>query len=352
MKINSNFWKKKKIFITGHTGFKGTWLTIILNLLGSKIHGYSLRPIKKSLFNQTKIKKSLSSNTLSDIRNISLLKKKLKKIKPNIVFHLAAQPLVIDSYKDPKKTFETNIIGTVNLLEAIRKVKSIKSVVIITTDKVYKINKKNISYKELDQLGGNDPYSASKAATEFIVNSYIKSFFDKKSNIIISTARSGNVIGGGDYSKNRLLPDIINSINKKKKLIIRNPQSIRPWQHVIEPLIGYLLLAEKQYKKKINNFENNWNFGPRNENFKSVKEIIKIMKKGNNFNFRIKKDIKFNETKVLKLNSSKAEKKLKWRSKLNLAKSLELVTKWNQMVNKNMQAKEVCEKQILMYIEK
>ena len=210
MRFDKRFWKNKKVFITGHTGFKGTWLSIILNLLGAKIYGYSLKPRKKSLFNQTNINKSLNSSTIADIRNFSLLKKKIHQFKPDVIFHLAAQPLVLESYKNPKNTYETNIIGTVNLLETIKKINSVKSVVIITTDKVYKINKKNVKYGELAELGGNDPYSASKASVELIVNSYIKSFFnDNKKKTVISTARSGNVIGGGDYSENRLMPDII-----------------------------------------------------------------------------------------------------------------------------------------------
>ncbi len=351
MKFNQPFWINKKVFITGHTGFKGTWLSIILNFLGANIYGYSLKPKKKSLFNQTKIKQSLTSNTYGDIKNISLLKKKLKKIKPSIIFHLAAQPLVIDSYKNPKNTFETNIIGTVNLLESIREIKSIKSVVIITTDKVYKIKKKNINYKEVDNLGGDDPYSASKASTEIVVNSYIKSFLNDKKDVFISTARSGNVIGGGDYSKNRLLPDIISSLKAKKKLIIRSPGSVRPWQHVLEPLLGYLILAEKQFNNKISKNENCWNFGPKKRNFKKVIQIVKEIKKIYDIRFVIRKNKKFKETKILKLNSTKSEKKLKWVSKMNLIESLKLVTDWFEMVSQKVSPKEVCEKQFLMYIE-
>jgi len=353
MKFDKRFWKNKKVFITGHTGFKGTWLSIILSLLGAKISGYSLKPRKKSLFNQANIKKSLNSSTIADIRNFSLLKKKIYQFKPDVIFHLAAQPLVLQSYKDPKNTYETNIIGTVNLLEAIKKIKSIKSVVIITTDKVYKINKKNIKYSELAELGGNDPYSASKASVELIVNSYIKSFFnDNKKNTVISTARSGNVIGGGDYSENRLLPDIIQSIELKKKLTIRNPKSIRPWQHVIEPLIGYLILAEKQFKKILPRNEMNWNFGPNNSSFKKVIEIVKIVKKMINFDYTIKENKKLKETDILKLNSSKANKKLNWTSSISLKDTLKLTIEWNFKVNKKkIEAKEVCEKQFLMYIE-
>jgi len=345
------FWGKKKVFITGHTGFKGSWLCIILRYLNSTVHGFSLKPEKNSLFNKSKIIKNLTSNTYSDIKDIIKLKKKLKQSQPEIVFHLAAQPLVIESYKNPLKTFTTNIIGTLNLLECIRKIKSVKSIVIITTDKVYKINKKNIEYKELDQLGGLDPYSASKVGTEIVVNTYIKSFF--KNTILqnrISTARAGNVIGGGDFSKNRLVPDIIKAINNKKKLTIRNPNYIRPWQHVLDPLLGYLILAEKQYKNQINNNEHSWNFGPNKSNFKKVIDVVKYIKRKEVFDYNLVKNNKFKETDVLKLNSYKAKKKLKWISRWNLFEALNKTIEWNNLVKKGTSVKIVCEKQFLMHI--
>ena len=351
--FNKIFWKGRKVFITGHTGFKGSWLCIILNKLNAKIFGFSLKPKKKSLFNQSKISKNLSSNTFADISNIRLLKKKIKTFQPEIIFHLAAQPLVIDSYKNPLKTFQTNIMGTVNLLECIREVNSIKSVVIITTDKVYKVNKKNRIYNELDELGGYDPYSSSKVGVEIVVNSYINSFFKK--TILknkISTVRAGNVVGGGDYSENRLLPDIIKSINNNSKLTVRNPNNIRPWQHVIEPLVGYLTLAEYQFKGKINEKNNVWNFGPNKNSSKKVIDIIKIMQKFNFFNLSIKKNKKYSETEILKLNSNKSRKKLKWYSKMNLPSTLKEVFDWNLKVKNNVSAKEVCEMQFLRYISK
>jgi len=352
-KFNKNFWKGKKVFITGHTGFKGSWLCIILNSLKAKIYGFSLKPKNISLFNQSKISKNLSSSTFGDISNIKLLKKKIKIIKPEIIFHLAAQPLVIDSYKNPLETFETNIMGTVNLLECLRDINSIKSVVIITTDKVYKIKKNNKSYNESDELGGYDPYSSSKVAAEIVVNSYVKSFF-KKTNLKnrISTVRAGNVVGGGDYSENRLLPDIIKSINSNSKLIIRNPNSIRPWQHVLEPLVGYLILAEYQYKGKIHEKNNVWNFGPKKNNSKKVIDIIKIMQRLNFFNLNIKKNKEYKETEVLKLNSSKSKKKLKWHPKMTLQSTLYEVFDWNLKVRNKVSPKEVCENQFLMYINK
>jgi CDP-glucose 4,6-dehydratase len=344
------FWSKKKVFITGHTGFKGSWLCIILNNLGSKIYGYALKPEKNSLFNKSKIIKNLVSNNYSDINNIKKLKKILKQTKPEIIFHLAAQPLVLESYRKPLETFSTNIIGTLNLLESIRSIKSIKSVVIITTDKVYKIDKKNKEYKELDQLGGFDPYSASKVGAEIVVDSYIKSFF--KNSFLqkkISTVRAGNVIGGGDFSKNRLVPDIIKAINNKKKLIIRNPNHVRPWQHVLDPLIGYLILAEKQYKNQINDFKHYWNFGPNKGNFKKVIDVVKYIKRKEGLNYILKKT-NLKETGVLKLNSLKAKKKLKWLCKWDLIETLNKTIEWNSQVKKGNSAKNVCEKQFLMHI--
>ena len=344
------FWNNKKVFITGHSGFKGTWLCVILNMLKSNIYGYSLKPEKKSLFNQTKILKNISSNTYSDINNIRLLKKKITKIKPEIIFHLAAQPIVLESYQNPVETFKTNIMGTVNLLNIIRNIKSVKSVVIITTDKVYKIDKKSDSYKEDDLLGGFDPYSTSKVAVELIVDCYIKSFFkNSKLKNRVSTARAGNVIGGGDYSKDRLVPDIIKSINGEKKLIVRNPSYIRPWQHVIEPLIGYLMLAEAQFKN-FKNQKHSYNFGPRKENFKKVSEVINIMKSFHKFNLKVEKTNKNKETKILRLNSFKSQKILGWKPTWNLKVTLKRVFEWNVLFKRGTQAKNICEKQFLMYL--
>ncbi len=310
-----------------------------------------MKPQKKSLFNKSKIYKNLVSNNYLDINNITKLKKILKQTRPEIIFHLAAQPLVLDSYKKPLETFSTNIIGTLNLLESIRTIKSIKSVVIITTDKVYKINKDNHEYKEFDQLGGFDPYSASKVGAEIVVDSYIKSFF--KNTFLhkkISTARAGNVLGGGDFSKNRLVPDIIKSINNNKKLIIRNSNHIRPWQHVLDPLLGYLILAEKQYKNQIKDFEHSWNFGPSKGNFKKVIDVVKYIKKKEGLNYILKKTSLNQETNILKLNSFKARKKLKWFCKWSLIETLNKTIEWNNLVEKGNSAKIVCEKQFLMHI--
>lgn len=212
-----NFWKSKKVFITGHTGFKGSWLCIMLNLFGSKLYGYSLKPLKNSLFNQGKITEIMERSYYENINDNKKLNKIIKKIKPDVVFHLAAQPLVIDAYKNPLETFRSNILGTANLINSLRNISSVKSTIVITTDKVYE--KKSISdpFKEEDRLGGDDPYSSSKASAEIVSKSLSESFF-KKSKNILSTVRSGNVLGGGDYSNYRLIPDILQSVNKKKKI--------------------------------------------------------------------------------------------------------------------------------------
>ena len=345
------FWKNKRVFITGHTGFKGSWMSIMLNLLGAKIYGYALHPKKKSLFNEAKCKSFILKNFFSNINNVKILEKKINLAKPDVLFHLAAQPLVSESYINPLDTLNTNIIGTSNVLNSIRKNTSLKSVVIVTTDKVYKIKKSNKSYNENDSLGGKDPYSASKACAEIITKSYIESFFFNSAlKNKISTARSGNVIGGGDYSKDRLLPDIIRSINSKKKLIIRNPNFVRPWQHVIEPLFGYLKLAEKQYKKSNLHKEPCWNFGPNKNNFNKVIDVVKIANKLSNLKIKVLKKQKFFETKILKLNNNKTKKNLKWHPKWNLRKSVNGVIEWNYQIKKNKSARQLCEEQIINYL--
>ena len=344
------FWKGKKVFVTGHTGFKGSWLIIFLNLLGAKIYGYSLKEEKKSLFYQIKRQKILIKNIVGNVCNLNNLEKEIRKIKPDIVFHLAAQSLVSESFIKPLETFNTNFIGTLNILHCIRKIRSIKSAVIVTTDKVYKTKKINKFYKEHDELGGVDPYSSSKVCAELVSFSYINSFFKSiKMQNRVSTARSGNVIGGGDYSKDRLVPDIINSIRYKKKLIIRNPNSIRPWLHVIEPLYGYLILAEKQYKNKLINHNTYWNFGPKKNNFKKVISIVNLFIKKEKIKFSMYSNKKFIETKILKLNSQKSKKYLNWFSKWDINTIIEKVLEWNTFSKRNKNIIKICEKQIRNY---
>ena len=349
LKKLKKFWKGKRIFLTGHTGFKGSWMCILLNLLGAQIIGYSLKPEKKSLFLLANIKKILKKNIYSNILNLKKLNKEIKLSRPDIIIHLAAQPLVGYSYEHPVDTFNTNVTGTLNILDCIKKFRSIKSSVIITTDKVYKI-KGYKSYTEEDELGGHDPYSSSKVCSEIVVNSYIKSFYNKNTSLkYVSTARAGNVIGGGDYSKDRLIPDIFRAIENRKKLIIRNPNSIRPWQHVIELSVGYLLLAQKNYQKKINTLSSSWNFGPSYKNFKSAMYMVNKIKKYYKIKFSIIKKKAFHETQILKLNSEKSNKYLNWKPIWNLDDALNKIIEWD-MLNKNgIHPKEICENQILSY---
>lgn len=320
--------KNKKILITGHTGFKGSWLTFWLKNLGAKICGVSKDvPTSPSLFNTLKIKKRILDRRV-DIRNLQALKKIVKNFKPDFVFHLAAQSLVKKSYLDPTYTFTTNAIGTCNLLECLRHLKNKCNVVLITSDKSYKNLEILRGYKESDELGGYDPYSASKGCAEFVIQSYIKSFFKRKKNIRIGITRAGNVIGGGDWSQDRVVPDCFKSWSSNKKVIIRSPYSTRPWQHVLEVLSGYLILAKKLNERNDLNGEA-FNFGPKNSQDKTVKDVILEIKKHlPTFKWIVKKKKLFSESKLLKLNSSKAMKKLKWSNKLSFYETLKMTTHW------------------------
>lgn len=320
-----NIYKGKKILITGDTGFKGSWLAIWLLNLGAEVYGYAL-PAKTNNDNYLKSGLKEKINHLDgDIRNLEKLKDYFISIKPEIVFHLAAQPLVIDSYKDPHYTFETNIMGTVNFFEAVRTTPSIKVAVNITSDKCY-LNKEWIwGYRENESLGGDDPYSASKGSSEIITNSYIKSFLNDRS-IYAASARAGNVIGGGDWADNRIIPDFFRSFWNQEKLIIRNPESTRPWQHVLEPLSGYLFLASKLYTEG-KDFVGSWNFGPIESSSFKVIELIKKLQERTNYNKVevLNTNQQFHEANLLRLDISKATNKLKWHPTLDLNQTIEFV---------------------------
>ena len=351
-KIDKKFWNKKKVFITGHTGFKGSWLSIFLTHLGAEVTGYSLEPnTKPSLFELANIRKIIKKSIISDVKNYSKLESEIKNSKATILFHLAAQPLVRYSYLNPKETFDTNFSGSLNVLECIKKNKGIKTGIIITTDKVYDITKNKI-FKETDKLGGLDPYSSSKVCVEFLFNSYLKSFFKDRKQMI-ATVRAGNVIGGGDYSLDRLVPDIYKSMKKEKKIILRNPQAVRPWQHVLEPLSGYLLLAQNIHQKKIKKRSQNWNFAPNISSCKSVLYLSKYLSKYLQLKIVIKKrDTKklFKpETSILRLSNYKSRILLKWYPKWSIDKSLDKIIEWNMKVKKNKYS-EVCFQQVKDYM--
>ncbi len=318
---------KKKILITGHTGFKGSWLSLWLNYLGAKVYGISNNfKANQTNFNNFKLKKNIKNFNI-DIRNFKKLNKVIKKIKPDFIFHFAAQSLVTTSYKKPLYNFETNFNGTLNLLEILR-LSNFKCVsIIITSDKSYRNFEIRRGYVEEDILGGDDPYSASKGSAEFAINSYFKSFLKKKSKIKIAICRAGNVIGGGDWSKDRLIPDLMRSIFKNKKVKLRNQNSTRPWQHVLDVLNGYLTLAIKlKENKKLNGQA--FNFGPhKNSNFKVLEVVREIKKNWKIPGWTLSKRT-YHESKLLKLNSNKSLRYLKWKNKLKFKEVIKLVTDW------------------------
>ncbi len=332
--MKPNFWKNKKVLITGHTGFKGSWMTLMLKGLGAKVYGYALNPISKpNFFDGLKLKRFLEKDIRANLKDIKKFSKTLNSIKPQIVFHMAAQSSVLVSYKNPLDTIHSNVIGTVNVLQAIRECNSIKAVVIVTTDKVYLNTEQKKKFGEEDKLGGLDVYSGSKACCEILTTSYLNSFFkDKKFNLV--TVRSGNCIGGGDWTKDRILKDCAESFIFNKKIVIRSPKASRPWQHVMEPIFGYLKLTEKLYFSK--KYSGSWNFGPNLKNNIKVLDVAKFGKKL----LRSKSKIiltkqKFHEANHLSLNSSKSLKYLNWKTRLKSKDALNLAFSWYEFYYQN-----------------
>lgn len=323
------FFKGKKVLITGHTGFKGAWLTKILMMWGAKVSAISLDPhTEPNLFDVLKLKKGISHHIV-DVCDYEAVKKVFDFEQPEIVFHLAAQAIVKASYDDPLRTYHVNTMGSANVLEAINTTKSVKSAVMITSDKAYENREWVYPYRETDRLGGIDPYSASKAAADIINQSFIACFLNKEDSPLVAIARAGNVIGGGDWSPNRLIPDVVRAIYEEKKPVItRNPQAIRPWQFVLEPLSGYLLLAKLLFEGN-KAFVSQWNFGPNDENFIPVIELIKrgtdILGKGS---YEIDENSGFHESRFLKLDISKAKTDLNWHPRLGVKETLEFTYNW------------------------
>jgi CDP-glucose 4,6-dehydratase len=349
-KINS-FYKNKKVLVTGATGFKGSWLCCWLLLMGAKVYGTGYSPNQnKNLFYKLKLEKKIKLG-IFDIRDKKKLDKFIIKSKPSIIFHLAAQPLIIESYLKPHKTIDVNVGGTLNILEASKNYKFIKSVIMITSDKCYENVGKLTRYKESDTLGGIDPYSASKSSSELIIRAYRESFFRDKRKCGISSARAGNVIGGGDWSANRLIPDGIRSLLIGKSIFLRNPKFNRPWQHVLEPLRGYLILAKKQFNQP-KKYSDAWNFGTKNNSVKSVKEIVDYMITfWGSGKIRYNKKIKFYEQKNLQLDIKKAKKKLNWHPTYSVKKGVQITTEWYKNVFKEKKDPyKVTNNQILGYM--
>ncbi len=329
MEINPSFWQGKRVLITGHTGFKGSWLCLWLNKLGAKVSGFSLNdPVSNpNMFSILNIDK-LVNDGRGDISDYDTCLGIIKKAEPEILFHLAAQPLVRESYAEPVITYNTNIMGSVNILETARNCKSIKTIVVITTDKCYENIEQDYAYVETDPLGGYDPYSSSKACVEHVASAYYRSFFKNK-NIGLSTARAGNVIGGGDWSADRLIPDAAKAWSKNEKLMIRYPNATRPWQHVLEPLSGYLLLAEALWEEPAK-FSRAWNFGPHQSSIITVQETVNLAASqwGEDAKWETLPDKHTHEAGLLQLNSDKARTFLGWKPRTKYKKVISDTILW------------------------
>lgn len=326
------FWARRRVFVTGHTGFKGGWLCLWLSQLGAEVHGFALEPsTNPSLFEAARLRSRIASSTFGDVRDAEALTKALRGASPDVVFHLAAQPIVRASYEDPVGTFATNVMGTVNVLEAIRGAPSVRAGVIVTTDKCYEDRDGARPYREGDALGGHDPYASSKACSELVVNSYRRSFFGARGHAAaIATARAGNVIGGGDWAADRLLPDAVRAFSSGRSLRVRRPASTRPWQHVLEPLSGYLSLASRLVEAP-EEAAGAWNFGPDPAENASVAHVVERVARAWGEGVRFEVDEApdgVHEARALSLDSSKSRARLGWSPRLDLATAIAWTTHW------------------------
>lgn len=358
--IDKAFWKQKNVFITGHTGFKGSWLCLWLHSLGANVTGFSLAPpTKPNLYECGRID-SLVHSIAGDIRSKEKIQEAIIQAKPDIVIHMAAQPLVRSSYHDPVETYEVNVMGTVHVMEAVRlAVKSgvpVRAVINVTTDKCYENKEWVWGYRETDALGGYDPYSNSKACSELVTASYRNSFFPPDSHhkhgAAISTVRAGNVIGGGDWAADRLIPDSIRALEGGTAITIRNPGAVRPWQHVLEPLRGYLMLAQKMWENG-SRFAQSWNFGPDDRDVKPVEWIVHRLceKWGKSAGYQLNTDSPWHEARLLKLDSSKARREIGWRPKWTIEQSLDSIVEWHRAYQRHEDMQAVCLAQIEQYAQ-
>lgn len=349
--VNTVFWKSKKVFLTGHTGFKGSWLSLWLQSMGAIVKGYSLEPnTTPNLFTKASVGENMESE-IGDIRDLKRISKSMFDFNPDVLIHMAAQPLVRLSYQEPINTYTTNVIGTVNVLEAARSCTNLKAIVSVTTDKCYENNEWDWGYRENEPMGGHDPYSSSKGCAELVTSAYRRSFFSAKDTASLASARAGNVIGGGDWSDDRLIPDILKAFEKKEPVIVRNPLSTRPWQHVLEPLSGYLVLAQELYVNG-SKFAEGWNFGPKDEGCKPVNWILDKMTSqwGNGATWELDKASSPHEAGFLKLDCSKAANRLKWQPKWSLEETLKLIIEWHHTYVNEGDVEEQCLKEIKKYL--
>jgi CDP-glucose 4,6-dehydratase len=352
--MRPDFWKGKKVFLTGHTGFKGSWLSLWLQSMGANLTGYALKaPTNPSLFEVAKVADGMRSIE-ADIRDIEAIRVAMHEASPDIVFHMAAQPLVRYSYQNPVETYATNVMGTVHLLEAVRNTPSVKAVVNITTDKCYENQEWVWGYRENEPMGGYDPYSNSKGCAELVSSAYRSSYFNpstyEQHGVALATVRAGNVIGGGDWAEDRLIPDMVRAFQQNKTANIRNPLAIRPWQHVMEPLRGYMMLAENLYLEGTK-YAEAWNFGPNDEDAKPVQWIANKLTEhwGSGASWKLDSELHPHEASYLKLDISKVRNRINWHPVINLDKSLELIVDWYKQYINNNDLKEFTLEQINAY---
>lgn len=353
--VDASFWKGKHVFLTGHTGFKGGWLSIWLASMGAMVTGYALAPsTTPNFYGATKVEGDLEKSHIADIRDLDKLQKAIAQARPEIVIHMAAQPLVRYSYTNPVETYATNVMGTVHVLESIRSLDCVRAVVVVTTDKCYENKEWAWGYRENEPMGGHDPYSNSKGCAELVTGAYRQSFFSPEKyyehKLGIASARAGNVIGGGDWSEDRLIPDAIKAFEANQVLMVRNPLATRPWQHVLEPLSGYLVLAQALYKHGTK-FDGGWNFGPHDDDARSVQEVINLLVKnwGSAASWVQDKSEQPHEAHSLKLDCSKARQYLNWVPKWSLEQAVEHITQWQQAFRQQGNMREISLKQIADY---
>ena len=350
--VNSTFWRNRRVALTGHTGFKGSWLSFWLLQFQANVSGFAMPPETESaLFKQLKLTSHLDHNT-GDIRNEEAVRLWFHKVQPEVIFHLAAQPLVRRSYRDPLLTWHTNVLGTINVLEAVRGLPHPCAIIVVTTDKVYENREWAYAYREVDRLGGHDPYSSSKAATELAISSWRSSFFRFDSHIRVATARAGNVIGGGDWAEDRIVPDLVRALSEGRPIEVRNPKAVRPWQHVLEPLSGYLILAERLLADEAQKCQGAFNFGPEPADFRSVGELVDESLKHWPGSWQNESDSDGpHEANLLNLTIEKARQQLGWQPRWNFEEAIKHTITWyRKVLQEKAGAEEMCLAQIRNFI--